>query len=101
LQRILNQPIKIKHNRFDEGFQAQMQKKQTNIKWWAGRLLYTESNLGHQGQTGLAIVAMRLWSQGPLQSRIKMSKKGPFGGILGSLVSYVACIYVLIDIKKY
>jgi hypothetical protein len=31
---------------------------------------------------GLAIVAMRQWSQEPLQSPIQNVKKGPFGEIL-------------------
>jgi hypothetical protein len=35
-----------------------------------------------QVKCGLAIVAMRHWSQGPLQSPTQNVKKGPFGGIL-------------------
>jgi hypothetical protein len=41
---------------------------------------------------GLAIVAMRHWSQGPLKSPIQNVKKGPFGGILENLAQFSASV---------
>jgi hypothetical protein len=49
----------------------------------------THQQTTHKHRGGLAILAMRLWSQGPYQSPLQNVKKGPFGGIFEAFLSFL------------